>query len=191
MLLSDLIPVATSRMDGGEAEVVCQSKDIVVIDEPSSEPGVVNWKTPEDEWTFPVDRVVGEQFLYTRLEMSTRNSRLKAWRHSIVHLRITGTTAVLYTYSDCTLLRSAAGRASSAYGWLAAGCADAWLVKEVPSDGSGHWHLSQLESEWDLNTLEESTWKGGVIDGPSSELTTFRGEAFGLLATLQYVKIGR
>ena len=29
-----------------------------------------------------------------------------------------------------------------------------------------------------------------MIDGPSSDLTTFRGEAFGLLATLQYVKVG-
>jgi hypothetical protein len=50
---------------------------------------------------------------------------------------------------------------------------------------------SQTESEWDLDTLEEGTWGGGVIDGPSSDLTTFRGEAFGLLATLQYVKVGR
>ena len=98
--------------------------------------------------------------------------------------------AVLYTYSDCTLLRSAAGRASSAYGWLSAGCADKGLVKEVSSDGSGHWHLSQTESEWDLNTLEEGTRGGGVIDGPNSYLTTFRGEVFGLLATLQYVEVG-
>ena len=72
------LPFTTSRMDEGEAEVVCQSKDIVVIDEPSSWPGVVRWEAPEDEWTFPVDRVVGEQFLCTGLEVSTRDSRLKA-----------------------------------------------------------------------------------------------------------------
>jgi hypothetical protein len=60
----------------------------------------------------------------------------------MVHLRMTSAVAVLYTYSDCTLLRSAAGRAGSAYGWLAAGCADAGLVTEVSNDGSGHWHLA-------------------------------------------------
>ena len=160
LLLSDLVPVTTSRMDEGEAEVVCQSKGVVVIDGPSSWPGVVSWEAPEDEWTSPLDRVVGEQFSYTGSEASTRNSRLKAWRHSIVHLRLTGATVVLYTYSDCTLQRSAVGRASSAYGWLAAGCADAGLVKEVSSDGSGHWHLSQHELEWDLDTLEEGTLGG-------------------------------
>ena len=40
--LSDLILVTTSRMDKGEAEMVCHSKDIVVIDEPLSWPSVVN-----------------------------------------------------------------------------------------------------------------------------------------------------
>ena len=71
----------------------------------------------------------------------------------MVDLRITGATAVLYTYPDCTPLRSATGRAGSAYGWLAAGCADAGLVEEVSSDGRGHWHLAQHESEWDLEPL--------------------------------------
>ena len=90
----------------------------------------------------------------------------------------------MYTLEECSR------QSVQCHGWLSAGCADAELVKEVSSDGSGHWHLSQTESEWDLNTLEEGTWGGGVIDGPSSDLTTFRGEAFGLLATLQYVKVG-
>ena len=39
--------------------------------------------------------------------------------------------------------------------------------------------------------LRRAPGGGGVIDGPSSDLTTFRGEAFGLLATLQYVKDGK
>ena len=56
--------------------------------------------------------------------------------------------------------------------------------------GHGHWHLAQHDSEWDLGALEEGTWGGGVIDGPGSDLTTFRGEAFGLLATLRYTKVG-
>ena len=129
--LSDLIPVTTSQMNEGEAGLICHSRDVVVIDEPSDWPGPVSWESPDNEWTFPADRVVGEQFTYTGLEVCTQNSRRRAWRHSMVHLRVTGATAVLYTYSDCTLLRSAAGRASSAYGWLSAGCADAELVKEV------------------------------------------------------------
>ena len=73
----------------------------------------------------------------------------------MVHLRITGVVAVLYTYSDCTLLRSAAGRAGSAYGWLAAGCADAGLVAEV-------------------DTLEEGTWGEASLMGPA--LTSQRSE---------------
>ena len=75
----------------------------------------MSWEAPDDEWTFPADRVVGEQFTYTGLEVCTQNSRRRARRHSMVHLRITGATAVLYTKSDCTLLRSTTGRASSAY----------------------------------------------------------------------------
>jgi hypothetical protein len=47
-------------MDEGEAVMACHSKDIVVIDEPLSWLGVVNWAAPEDEWTFPGDRVVRE-----------------------------------------------------------------------------------------------------------------------------------
>ena len=34
--LSDLIPVTTSRINEGEAEMVCHSKDVVVIAEPLS-----------------------------------------------------------------------------------------------------------------------------------------------------------
>ena len=78
----------------------------MVIDEPLSWPSVVNLIAPEGEWTFPVDRVVGEQLLYTGLGAGTPNSRLKAWRHSMVHLRMPSVVAVLYTYSDCTLLSS-------------------------------------------------------------------------------------
>ena len=99
-------------MDESEAELVCQSRDVVGVDEPlsCSWPGMVSWEAPEDEWTFPTDRVVGEQFPYTGLEVSTQNSRRRSWRHSMVHsvvqLRV---LAGLYTYSDCTLLKSAAG----------------------------------------------------------------------------------
>ena len=63
-------------------------------------PGEVNWGAPKDEWASPVDRVVGEQFLYTGPEVSTRGGRLKAWGHSMVHLGVTGAVVVLYMESN-------------------------------------------------------------------------------------------
>ena len=39
----------TPQMDEGEAEQVCHSKDVVVIDEPSNWPGMVSWEAPKDE----------------------------------------------------------------------------------------------------------------------------------------------
>ena len=84
VLLFDLVPATTPQMGESEAELICHSKDVVVIDEPSSWPGMVSWEAPEDEWTSPANRVVGGQFPYTGLGVCTRNSRRRAWRHSMV-----------------------------------------------------------------------------------------------------------
>ena len=62
------------------------------------------------------------------------------------------------------------------------------LVREVGAPGSGMWRLHPGGSAWALATLKKGTWGGGVVDDPGDAHSTFRGEAFGLLATLVWLE---
>ena len=73
------------------------------------------------------------------------------------------------------------------YGWVTAGVANNHLVKAVGSEEEGGWRIDPAQSAWDLETLEQGTWGGGVVDGPQEDHSTFRGEAFGLLAVLVWL----
>ena len=60
-------------------------------------------------------------------------------------------------------------------------------MRAVGPEGGGGWRIDPAQSAWDLETLEQGTWGGGVVDGPQEDHSTFRGEAFGLLAVLVWL----
>ena len=51
-------------------------------------------------------------------------------------------------------------------GWVTAGVANSHLVRAVGPEGEGGWRIDPAQSAWDLETLEQGTLGGGVVDGP-------------------------
>jgi len=86
--------------------------------------------------------------------------------------------SVLYGYSDCSKVKIGPRQVLS-YGWLTAGVASERFIEER-ADGS--WAL--VGSDDDFDDLRPGLWGGAIIQGPQKELTTYRGEAFGMLGTM-------
>ena len=160
-------------------------------DEPDKWWDLAQWEVPEGSWAFPRHRVVGEQFSNTSVQLSEVHKAQGAWQATLqvqataVH-QMRPPINVLYSYSDCSLVRGA-GYVMVSYGWVTAGVANSQLVRAVGPEGGGGWRIDPAQSAWDLETLEQGTWGGGVIDGPQEDHSTFRGEAFGLLAVLVWL----
>ena len=190
--ITGLTPVTVSEVDVAESWGINGHGGVVLVDEPLQWWLNAEWRVPETEWVFPRDRVVGLQFR----DHSTNNRQVtkaqQAWLKSLHTQSHCWTQSplsipVLYSYSDCSLDR-VDGYVRVSYGWVTAGVANQHLVREVGAPGSGMWRLDPGESAWDLATLEKGTWGGGVVDGPKEDHSTFRGEAFGLLATLVWLE---
>ena len=187
--LSTLSPVTVSEVDVLDTWRISGHGVLVVVDEPHEWWLQAQWEIPTGAWAFPKHRVVGEQFSNSKVQRSQVLKAQQAWWKT---LQVQATTAaslpanVLYSYSDCSLIRKA-GYIVVSYGWVTAGVANRHLVREVGTEGSGRWRLDPAQSAWDLETLEKGTWGGGVVDGPQEDHSTFRGEAFGLLAVLVWL----
>ena len=164
---------------------------LVVIDEPDKWWDLAQWELPEGSWAFPKHMVVGEQFRNTSVQLSEVQKARGAWQatlqvHATAVLQMRPPIKVLYSYSDCSLVREE-GYVKVSYGWATAGIANNQLVRAVGPEGGGGWRIDPAQSAWDLETLEQGTWGGGVVDGPQEDRSTFRGEAFGLLAVLVWL----
>ena len=190
--IMSLVPVTVTEVDIAETWGVNGHGTVVLVDEPSQWWLNAAWAVPGTEWVFPRDRVVGLQFRdhsttgrqvaeAQQAWLRSLHTQAQCWTQSPV------STPVLYSYSDCSLDR-VSGYVRVSYGWVTAGVANQHLVREVGPPGSGMWRLDPGESAWDLTALEKGTWGGGVVDGPKEDHSTFRGEAFGLLATLVWLE---
>ena len=183
-----LIPVTVTEVDVAETWGINGHGTVVLVDEFSRWWLNAEWTVPGTEWVFPRDRVVGLQFRDHIATSRQVTEAQQAWLRSLhtqtqCWAQSPMSTPVLHSYSDCSLDR-ASGYVRVSYGWVTAGVANQHLVREVGAPGSGMWRLDPGESAWDLAALEKGTWRRR----PKEDRSTFRGEAFGLLATLIWLE---
>ena len=123
-------------------------------------PGTVG--VPEGSWAFPRHRVVGEQFSNTSVQPADVYRAKRAWQATLqvqaaVVCQLQPPINVLYSYSDCSLVREA-GYVRMSYEWVTTGVANSHLVRAVGPEGGGGWRIDPVQSAWDLETLEQGTW---------------------------------
>ena len=190
--LDAILPVAFSTRSGtwcshsGDEEVV-----FIAIDERTL--GTTEWippvMLPEAQRQVldgvDVESILGARFSTLMVPESTRDKYRGHWCDTVELMR---DNSILYAYSDCSLAKTPAGPKLS-YGWLFGGLAD-------PSLSDAHcapsWP-SRESTEDDRYQLSQGDWGGGVVQGPAQDKTTYRGEAFGVLALLvrSVVLLGR
>ena len=138
MAIDTLSPVTVSEVDVMETWRINGHGTPVVIDEPDRWWELARWEVPEGPWAFPRHRVVGEQFSSTSIQLSEVHRAQRAWQAT---LQVQAQTSpqllppvnVLYSYSDCLLVREAV-YVRVPYGWVTARVANNHLVKAVGSE---------------------------------------------------------
>jgi hypothetical protein len=160
----------------------------VAVDEGSTDPGhwLIDPPAHEDALReVDVDTITGVSFEDAGISHATRCVRSGAWARTCVDLE---PDSILYVYSDCSLIRKH-GVAQVSYGWVTAGLCDPLLTD--PTDPLTWPYVS--DTELDFQSLERGAWGGGRVSGPQLDMSTSRGEAFGVLAVMlfYYSLLGR
>jgi hypothetical protein len=125
-----------------------------------------------------VDTIVGRSFTDPALSQRVTCARRGAWARSVVEA--TG-DSILYTYSDCSLIKRD-GVSLLSYGWVTAGLCDPALI--VTNDPLTWPAIS--DTKLDFMSLEHGAWGGGRVSGPQLDMSTSRGEAFGVIAVMLF-----
>lgn len=139
-----------------------------------------NWTLPKITQEMPYQHITN--VLYHR-ENPTREptNRKDRWKEQI---RQANEKTVLLVASDCAMTQGNQPKKLS-YGYLSAGIIPNRHVKEGQD---GTWTVDSIELEKDHSFLQKGMWGGGVVSGPQQDLTTFRGESVGMLATMKALR---
>jgi hypothetical protein len=180
-----LYPVALSCRDGNlRVGGTLTDVTFLAIDEPFDNYGYCELFAVDIEWPTPagplkgVDTttLLGLSFADLEISLASRTKRDAAWERQIGALT---STSIIYAYSYCSLVKTN-GVTKLSYGYVTGGLADpALLVADDPTI----WPALDA-SKGDFSLLERGAWGGGIVSGPQTDMSTARGEAFGILALL-------
>ena len=180
---AELLPVAFSVREGtlcGHTGAV-EAKFVVIDEEAPLTCTATLTPTTQIGLLTGVDTItlLGTSFEDREVSEWTRERRCTAWSTAVTAL---WTGAILYTYTDCSLITKD-GITKLAYGWVTGGTSDPDILTD---DGPDKWPSLDATKK-DFSLLVRGAWGGGIVSGPQSDMSTSRGEAFGVLAMMVHV----
>ena len=176
--LKDLCPVTPAVRAPHQG--ARRKENLMVVTERAWEVGEEKWTkgcTKEgNEWEMDEEGVVGAEFKHAGMTHTAAEARKEVWREHCDSIGQRGGTGYIYTYSDCSKIGEKEIRKVS-YAWLTLG-----MVAEESMEG--RMVLRDQQAELDFRDMRVGLWGGGVMHGPPEDMSTYRGEAYGLLATM-------
>jgi hypothetical protein len=176
--IKDLIPVKVASK--GITFPDGTKRDYFAVAESAEWPMTVKWASPTTCWQLDVTTLAGTRYAGTSEPPDSLLEKANAWDETMLEAEC---DSVLYGYSDCSKTRVGPRQVLS-YGWTTGGLAHSPLIRGI---GTAQWTVAR--SEDDFADLQPGLWGGGVVQGQQRELTTFRGEAYGVLSLMTGVRL--